>query len=897
MTAAAIPLGRAPRRATQRHTARLERAHARMKPIRYDLGPRALYSTLTAPIAWAPGKVTRKIDNVLSSENSSENDAKIKALGLSFSELWKLRASTYIRRFTQPARLLYIGILAWIFLIVLRGDAVRAERWRNAEGWYIWLRPWRRGIQALRMTFVPTGTTPAGSTAVGAYGPPEYVFSTDGTTVTATSSVVGLSNQSSTDGGAALTAVFAQLGAPPRGTAYFTRGNYPWGSVPALPRSYAAAGFDDHKWTQILGSRSANIVLSAAGQRFLDCFSKIADDDNWSGIEVAGFNVNAAGQPAATNHAIIGTMTPGGNTVDNVNMYRWWIHDCTAYNVANPKTGTRTGIWIQPSQNGINRATNNFMLDLLVERIRCEGGDSGILIGPVNSAGGTTSGLRVYGGGWRVIDCWHSTGSNNTGGATYPSSNFQLGAQIASASFVTVASMTEPNAAELICHNLYGYGSGDDGLETNGFTNQLHVDCVFEDSWNDGFFTNNFNFLNGIDTTSDLRQRIIYQHCVHRATNVLATNTPRNIGWEMQPSNRDIGEIALLECSFQSKALPMSGANPGPQQIGIFHTSSTNAVIHRFYVRNFNCTFDSITNATANDMNVIAYQFAGRGPTELVVREAKATFAGSRTSTGQIFLFPFQIYGSNYNLDIQGVTIEDNITGRVNDTTRMVEIGNAQFGGANAVVRGRVTNVRLTGTPTDTIPRGIMVYSTATCTITPEFTCELPDLQAIATPSQRMFYGDATNQAKTHVIGGVAHATVVGSDVNTTSNVFANITGLSFAIAANSTWTGEIDLYCVDAGTGGIKFQLTGPAAPTTVIQQVWGNTTAVGTFASEVVSGFATATVVAYCVTITGFVRIKFTIANGNTAGTVQVQLASVTNGQSNTVKIGSRLEARQML
>lgn len=116
---------------------------------------------------------------------------------------------------------------------------------------------------------------------------------------------------------------------------------------------------------------------------------------------------------------------------------------------------------------------------------------------------------------------------------------------------------------------------------------------------------------------------------------------------------------------------------------------------------------------------------------------------------------------------------------------------------------------------------------------------------------------------------------------NNTGTV-ANITGLSFAVAASEVWAFQFYLYGKSSDVADWKFVLTGPTAPTSIIygvqssqdQPALAETTA---FGNNVFAGGANSTEQALI--LHGLLR------NGSNAGTVQIQMAQSTAEVSDTV------------
>jgi hypothetical protein len=134
-------------------------------------------------------------------------------------------------------------------------------------------------------------------------------------------------------------------------------------------------------------------------------------------------------------------------------------------------------------------------------------------------------------------------------------------------------------------------------------------------------------------------------------------------------------------------------------------------------------------------------------------------------------------------------------------------------------------------------------------------------------------------------------------DQVTTSSTMANVVGHSFAIGVSETWTVEFNLW-VTGGTAstGTVFQITGPASPNNVRIFTFGDTTGVTLVSSDSQGAFGTPTQAYVAGTFSGYVRIMACIENGGNAGTIQLQYASNTNTQTNTIVRGSYMTARKV-
>ena len=166
---------------------------------------------------------------------------------------------------------------------------------------------------------------------------------------------------------------------------------------------------------------------------------------------------------------------------------------------------------------------------------------------------------------------------------------------------------------------------------------------------------------------------------------------------------------------------------------------------------------------------------------------------------------------------------------------------------------------------------------------------------------------------------------MTATQVFTTTTTFADVvttgaTTMSFAIAASEVWQVTYRLPLSFGGTGGVKFQLTGPASPTAVTLGVLQSSMTVATDTvhqvlaaarSTDVTAFSTAfaarnssagtTDSTYANSANPFtanntvswIEISAFIANGANAGTVTLQAAQNSSNSTTTLGIGSHMRA----
>lgn len=134
---------------------------------------------------------------------------------------------------------------------------------------------------------------------------------------------------------------------------------------------------------------------------------------------------------------------------------------------------------------------------------------------------------------------------------------------------------------------------------------------------------------------------------------------------------------------------------------------------------------------------------------------------------------------------------------------------------------------------------------------------------------------------------------------------------MSFTVAANEVWIAEYWIPLTHSTTGGTKFQITGPASPTSVditgqyvrtssvigtggVTDQFTPVTAFSTAIASQVSAAAGTSEVAYINNAPGSsIRIQLRLINGANAGTVTLQAAQNTATGTTTLGIGSIMQA----
>lgn len=130
----------------------------------------------------------------------------------------------------------------------------------------------------------------------------------------------------------------------------------------------------------------------------------------------------------------------------------------------------------------------------------------------------------------------------------------------------------------------------------------------------------------------------------------------------------------------------------------------------------------------------------------------------------------------------------------------------------------------------------------------------------------------------------------------TTATAAATVTGLSFGVVAGEVWRVEVNMTAQCSGTGGVAYAVSAPAG-STIEGWVQSSTNAITTLSYQRLTAINTLTATALhtVATTPGPDRIVFVITAGAT-GTIAIQAASKTSGQTTTVFANASLVAHRI-
>jgi len=136
---------------------------------------------------------------------------------------------------------------------------------------------------------------------------------------------------------------------------------------------------------------------------------------------------------------------------------------------------------------------------------------------------------------------------------------------------------------------------------------------------------------------------------------------------------------------------------------------------------------------------------------------------------------------------------------------------------------------------------------------------------------------------------------VSGSNFTTTNNTATTVTGLTFNIGANEEWVIDVALTTQCSSTGGVKYAISVPATAS-VEGWIQTSTSALTTLSFQRFTSTGLTSTAAHTVATTPGPDVMRVWVKSTGGGTVAIQVASGTSGQTTTVFIGSFMKAQRV-
>lgn len=134
----------------------------------------------------------------------------------------------------------------------------------------------------------------------------------------------------------------------------------------------------------------------------------------------------------------------------------------------------------------------------------------------------------------------------------------------------------------------------------------------------------------------------------------------------------------------------------------------------------------------------------------------------------------------------------------------------------------------------------------------------------------------------------------LASPATTSSAVLVNMTGMSFAIAANEIWEIDVQIRFSPAAAAGSVVGINGPAGGGVAVVAEGNDLSAVAR-TEEAIVLLNTPTAAQWC-QAAGYVKLRGIVSAAGTAGTIQIQFATINPIQTTTAAVGTVLIAHRM-
>lgn len=501
--------------------------------------------------------------------------------------------------------------------------------------------------------------------------PADYVFTTDGTTVYARPSSSAFAEYSGTDGGAVLQSVFGALGTS-AGDICFTRGNYPWSTIPKIP-----AGIT-RKLT-IRGSGGTIITLSSVGYSFLS-FDRTADYQTFQNVEVDGFTIDANSISAGNAHVVIGSLDSAGGTAQRTNFKNITVRNVRTTNVQID----RWNIGFYVSHPAADEGTQTSYRDFLIEDCIFDGGAYGVgILGYIGVAGK----LNHYIDNIVIRRVKHDRLTVPTGPAT--NANFHVGS-FAFGDKVLISDCVGRNAADV-------------GIEINGMTDAVVENTLIEDA-NACYIL----FTNHRAIDKPRSQHAVVRNCTGKRVAAVTVDDGAQFvrGWA-SGAQFPYGRIVVENSKWYSNTASLTAG----QREGEF-AKFDGEYQGGLSIRNCDAFIEGInhtlTTGTPPTPTVIYVTASGvRCPIE--IKDFNVRCVGTRTAGSTAVSWTGILLDGDLILDFDNIRIYNDITNIAAFTQAGLQIG----GVAGSRVRGTISDFRILGM-TDVSCRGIYLNTPLT---------------------------------------------------------------------------------------------------------------------------------------------------------------------------------------
>jgi hypothetical protein len=328
-----------------------------------------------------------------------------------------------------------------------------------------------------------------------------YLITTDGTTITGRSATGAVISTSTTDAAAVLTAVLPAANSS-GAEIIFGDGNFPWSSVPALPKGITGK-------LRIRGSAGTKIVLSDAGPRFLDP-NRTADYDTFQNLEISDFLIDAGALSAGGRGAMIFGSAGPASALMRLNFQDIAIRRVKVINAPTDFStfAGRYGVWLACTQTATGEATQNFIKRILIEEVDVYGGWAGVVV-IGNTTGASVAGYNIFLDDITVSRCRHIQPAIVGRGANDGSNVWGVSVHVGSLGYGRKARIRD----------CYSYGIGDVSVEVNALRDVIVENCVSEEAAGYPFYHTNYNWPDTTDVAGTAPaaaprgQTIIFRNC------------------------------------------------------------------------------------------------------------------------------------------------------------------------------------------------------------------------------------------------------------------------------------------------------------------------------------------------------------------------------------------------